>query len=1426
MDGIGITAALRRDNWRFQTRPLPFASHLLGFPVALGAAFLTDCIVLLMLFYNLFLKIGGHLWTQWSKLTTKLVFPNTCEAWSNPFVDNFEKDNPVETFHRPRTKTKPKPTNRAQFLACAFAALSGILTADAPFQLTSDLATRNYLRKYRGYKGVLQTQIITGQDLVALQQRLKSSQEVFAAATSNNPNAIASIADTGCSACVGKPEHAVPGSLQKLPVPIQLGGIVGNLPIEWKAQGNFETIDVEGGIFPVQPEMLVSPEIGNVLISPQALLTHISQNLDDHFRIYANRAEWHMNDKHILTMNYDNSFLPRLILFPKGKAIQTMEALTSVVHSSNTNLTAFQKIWLRWHNKLGHLGFEHVQKLGLGGFLDRLALGLNRTKVSELPQCGPCRLGKMTRVPDKQTLQKKNPAHEGKLIENQLIPGSRIFCDQLESRVRGRLLHTAGREPESDRFCGATVFYDAASGYIHVEPQVSLNASDTINAKMSFERKALEMGVVVDSYHTDNGIFNSKAFIKEIHDKSQAIRFSGVGAKWQNGAAENAIRMLVSRARTMMIDAAMQWPEADDASLWPLAVLHAAYLYNHVPKEESGIAPIEIFASTKSDLQALRNAHPWGCPAYVLEPRLTSAGGKIPKWQPRSRRGQYVGVSPVHAESISLIRNMKTGYISPQYHIVFDDWFETVYASESEEPACWDHLCTFERFEFQFYDDEPPDLKEEWLTPEEITQQRARKQLLSNRSGRKLFHEQHNREAREDLVYETPTDPLPREPPAVPPPLKPPDARQTREPPPLQARRDHALTREPTDAGNSPAIPAPSRRYPARNRQQATQLDPTWNKNKTYGVRPVAALCGALLASVTVSPMTAFQLQQQALGFDLETGFQEWMHPGILQSPMALKAKKSSDPDLPSTREALSGPHAEEFWKSMDKEIYDLESKETWEVVERRLLPPGTHVVPGHWAQRIKRLPSGQLNKFKSRWCFRGDLSLNTDNNYSPLVGWPTVRASLILAASHGWTSRQVDFTNAFCQSPQKGDVYMELPQYYRPAGCEDKDVVLKLKKSLYGQLDSPKLFYEHLCKGMLALGFQATESDPCLFIHKEHKLMVLNYCDDQIWLSPDNSLIEKYVGELQQLGYDLTLEPEGDMFGFLGIEFKREGSTIKLLQKGLIEKVIKYTGLRNASSKPTPAAREPLGSDPNGEPFKEDWNYAAAVGMLLYVSSNTRPDIQFAVHQAARFSHCPKKSHAQAVKRIVRYLVGTADKGILFEPNLDEGLDTYVDADFAGLYGYEEEQDPVSVKSRTGYVLTLFGCPIIWASKLQTEITLSSTAAEYVAFSMAMRELLPMRALLHEISVGLDLPFIKNSLVRSTVFEDNQGCLSLVNVPKMSSRNKYLALKYHFFRSHIGEEKGIIAKYIRTTEQKADILTKGLPEAEFKTIRKLLMGW
>ena len=134
-------------------------------------------------------------------------------------------------------------------------------------------------------------------------------------------------------------------------------------------------------------------------------------------------------------------------------------------------------------------------------------------------------------------------------------------------------------------------------------------------------------------------------------------------------------------------------------------------------------------------------------------------------------------------------------------------------------------------------------------------------------------------------------------------------------------------------------------------------------------------------------------------------------------------------------------------------------------------------------------------------------------------------------------------------------------------------------------------------------------------------------------------------------------------------------------------------------------------------------WEYTRAVGMAMYLCGNTRPDIQFVVHQCARFSHNPKASHSAAMKRIYKYLKDTREQGLVFNPSSDLKLDCYVDSDFAGLWGYKNNQDPMCVKSRTGYVLMLGDCPILSVSKLQTEIALSTLEAEYIALSQAMRE-------------------------------------------------------------------------------------------------------
>jgi hypothetical protein len=340
--------------------------------------------------------------------------------------------------------------------------------------------------------------------------------------------------------------------------------------------------------------------------------------------------------------------------------------------------------------------------------------------------------------------------------------------------------------------------------------------------------------------------------------------------------------------------------------------------------------------------------------------------------------------------------------------------------------------------------------------------------------------------------------------------------------------------------------------------------------------------------------------------------------------------------------------------------------------------------------------------------------------------------------------------------------------------------------------------------------------------------VICLCYVDDCLFFAKKDTDIDNVIESLRRpepTSFDLNIED--DVAGFLGILMQRhQDGSIELIQTGLIDRILKITGLADSHDKYTPSETKPLGKDENGDPCSESWSYASIVGMMMYLASNSRPDIAFAVHSCARFTHCPKRSHEKALKRIARYLKKTRDRGMIIKPSPDLSLDLFVDADFAGLWSAEKPDDPTAVKSRTGYIITIGGTPVIWASKLQTEIALSTCEAEYIALSTAMRALLPLRALFTSLAGSLDLSRDEITKV-CAVWEDNRAALTLANAqfPNMTPRTKHIAIKYHWFKSHV-QEGDIEVRAIDTKVQKADIFTKGIARRDFEDKRKMIMGW
>ena len=180
--------------------------------------------------------------------------------------------------------------------------------------------------------------------------------------------------------------------------------------------------------------------------------------------------------------------------------------------------------------------------------------------------------------------------------------------------------------------------------------------------------------------HSYNGIFGSDKLRLECYTKNKQQYLSGVVAQHNNVREYRSIKTIMYMARTFMVQSSLRWIDhgEDDISLWYFSVKHAVCLHNQLPNYRSGITSLEFLIRNKSDHLYLRRSHVWGCPILVLDPKMQNYQN-IPKWNWRSILGQFLGFSEQHSSIIANVHNPKTGHISPQYHVFFDNLFETVY---------------------------------------------------------------------------------------------------------------------------------------------------------------------------------------------------------------------------------------------------------------------------------------------------------------------------------------------------------------------------------------------------------------------------------------------------------------------------------------------------------------------------------------------------------------------------------------------------------------------------------------------------------------------------------------------------------------------------------------------------------------------------
>ncbi|KAE8710243.1 Adenylate kinase 4 [Hibiscus syriacus] len=482
-------------------------------------------------------------------------------------------------------------------------------------------------------------------------------------------------------------------------------------------------------------------------------------------------------------------------------------------------------------------------------------------------------------------------------------------------------------------------------------------------------------------------------------------------------------------------------------------------------------------------------------------------------------------------------------------------------------------------------------------------------------------------------------------------------------------------------------------------------------------------------------------------------------HPMVTRSkrgifkPKVFVAQSRGDNGEPcSVAQALQDPQ----WREAVLDEYDaLVSNGTWTLEP---LPKGRAAVGCKWLFKVKFNVDGFVLKHKARLVTRGYSQVpghDFSDTFSPVVKTTTINVVLSLAVARGWSLRQVDVNNAFLNGELGEEVYMVQPPGFERVASDGTRLVCRLKKALYGLRQAPRMWYAKLRKFLLELGFCGTIADVSLFVRRmgDVRVMVLVYVDDIIITDESNVAINEVV---RLLGDKFSLKDLGELGYFLGVEVHRTSEQLPA---------------------PTPMVVLPKLTVDAGKPLSDAWLYRSIVGSLLYLT-HTRPDIAFSVNRVAQYMHRPCDGHWLVVKRILCYLNGTLDCGLVFRRSSTSEVccvTAFADAD--------------------------------WASNVDDRRSISgSCIADTVA------EVVWIKSLLADMGEAVD--------TAPVVWSDNTSVVAMSANLVFHARSKHIELDIHFVREKV-ECEAVRVNYVPAEHQVADGMTKPLAKSAHMLFRQ-----
>jgi hypothetical protein len=534
------------------------------------------------------------------------------------------------------------------------------------------------------------------------------------------------------------------------------------------------------------------------------------------------------------------------------------------------------------------------------------------------------------------------------------------------------------------------------------------------------------------------------------------------------------------------------------------------------------------------------------------------------------------------------------------------------------------------------------------------------------------------------------------------------------------------------------------------------------------------------------------------------------------RSPQVVITADMGDLTIPSGfRRAIDGPQADRWKEAIAKELGGLIALGTWEIVPASSMPSGSNLMNCHFVFTVKRKADGSIEKFKARLVADGNtqkFGVDFDRVFATVVKTLTIRLVLAIAAARDYNLTSIDIRQAYLQAELKDDLYMRIPPGLPPR----PGYVCKLKRSLYGLKQAGREWANLFAQFLITWGLVRSTIDICLYTYSlaSKILWVLIYVDDALIVDNDKSLRSRFVHDLSAR---FPVEDKGELSWILNVAIRRDRSARKLIlsQELYVDDLLsKCDGFLSGSTTRrfdspldehvdlAPETSPEVGSDEYVSMNAQRQLYMSLVGGLLWLANMTRPDIAFAASQLARVLGNPGRHHVRSAARVLIYLRGTKARALVYQPNPDLGLDTYVDSDWAVKF------------SCSGSMFFLHGCLIQWFSKLQRSVSLSSAEAEFFGAMLCARELTFIRDLLVDLGFALSAP--------SPVFSDSKSAIDMSYDPVAFKKTKHILRAANFLRDLV-EREVLVLYHIAGTNMLADILTKAVARQTFMSLIKML---